>query len=402
MKQVAMRLTSGVSVYDDAGSLSSIGGGYWGIPPIETYSHELGPLGHFISASATVPISPYQIPYYKEMRPGRAVWFYSEWGEEIWSGVLNQITISSPDGEVIIGPFMDIGNRVAFSYEGVTWVVGGETIAQGDQMTDFHEDTRSIAEFGRMEEIMFASRNYTEGEADRVAAALLAEKSSLKTSRVPKRGQGGSRTTVKFDCVGAIEVLKRRYWQMIMDTEYVPAYEKLNVMIDDTARDWFPRTFSELPNFVNIPTEYKVGAVLGYEEENRTVHEIISGDLQTLDRGFALAIVNEEEGGGSLGSGTFVPGGLSNSFVWLYARPGMIGYAFATPDEFGLQLGSGGKLLDGTGSPAREHMVQPGDYIATDGDYKLVETVSYSLSGGLSINFSIRGALSRAMGDSEY
>lgn len=374
--------------------------GYFDVPALDNYSHELNEMGTYISASGEFTANKKMASYYAAIDLGSIVEFYSEDGQQIWIGLVNKVSITGEAGQTIIGPWTDIANRVAIAYQGLTWNAGGVSYSEGDQVSEYAIDKGSVLRYGSMTKIVAGSRNYTDEEATRYATAELMASAYPSFARAARGGSGNDgKIKVSVECVGAIEVLRKNYWERILETEYVRAHTKLTSMITDPSTDlqfWFRRVFSELPNLTEDPSG-TLGMVLGYEEELRTAYEILADDLKILKRGYATYAYGGFEQHGGLSY--FHDDTYRASMVWIDARPAIIGYKFSAKPTRVWTINSRGNIVDQLGNKAQEYIIRPGDGVEVDGMKYPVESVSYSSSGGASINYDLRGSLLKVLGE---
>lgn len=121
---------------------------------ITDYTHEIAADGGMISASGKTNISSNDIAYWIESGLGKHVQVFDYNLDKIFLGFINRLTITIGGISIVVGPLIDIANRVKMNYTPIIDLtkeppVNGSTIS-----TTFYEDIPSQQRYGIIERIL--------------------------------------------------------------------------------------------------------------------------------------------------------------------------------------------------------------------------------------------------------
>lgn len=177
----------------------------------------------------------------------------NEYGEAVWWGLIDEATVSM--GSVDVGVSLDkMYNRVAVAY---TYLDGDNITQRGT--TNWVEDAKSVARYGRRE--LLYSQSEMEGVADAEALATTLV-SRLAIPPMEVRAGGGERGTGTLRCRGWWATVGWRYYKQLAGREVYETGSANQVL--------GVKTVSALISFVrSSKTIYMVGGQHGFRDGDK-------------------------------------------------------------------------------------------------------------------------------------
>lgn len=196
----------------------------------------------------------------------------NHFGQTIWEGFVNQITVQSGRTQRDIGPLTELSNRVACTYSTPDYAGLGKSV---QKTTAYTEDSESIQRYGYFTEVMSG------GTKDDKAAALTRDRylAQHSTPTVIDTTQDNAKSSITsysidVDCAGYTRFLEKSVYNYKADKDDQTVKEKMDLI--------FTRTYfnSSVPDFQN-DVSY-LGIVNGWEDRNRSGWDTINAIIEDL------------------------------------------------------------------------------------------------------------------------
>lgn len=234
---------------------------------ISAYSHEIGAVGGYLSASMTINEYTDDAGDWLSYGIGRHVEVFDEFQVKIWEGFINQVSINIAGVAISRGPLMNIVNRAKTIYQTVRYDTN-PPIGGNQAITAVANNTASQQRYGIFEDVISLSEA-TEQMAEYVRDTYLQEKKDPETQTQVNIGNSGSEVNVRIDCLGYYRILETYFYE-----ETAPLLDEISINGKLTA------IFVAQPNTIfstlttNIETNgIQVGA---YERGDKRASEIVS------------------------------------------------------------------------------------------------------------------------------
>lgn len=237
-----------------------------GSESMNAYSHEILAVGGFWTASIGLSLQLPDAEEWFENGLGRIICVYNQYGDLVWRGFVNQITLNAGAISEISGPLMDLGNRVSAAYTPMDFTVY-PPVAGTATITTIAEDITSQQLYGIIEKIINVGQ-CTDTMAEQTRDIYLADNayppSSGENSFSPG---GGSKIQVTLDCLGMI------YWlnAYVYNNTGTGVYTVSEKIVDILAAD--PNGFISSND---LYIEANAFAVSEMESQNRFALEIVT------------------------------------------------------------------------------------------------------------------------------
>lgn len=169
---------------------------------IAHYEHEVSRVGGFWSASIDVNAGQDELEEWYESGLGRRITTRSPYGDVIWEGFVNQVTLNLGGATVSTGPVTSIVNtsKLVYSYVDTS---GSEALVGLRAETDYLQNFQSIQRWGALIRVLS-----TGGATPETAAELLSE--YVREYSNPQQTQQNIQATstpelsIRLDCLGYV------------------------------------------------------------------------------------------------------------------------------------------------------------------------------------------------------
>lgn len=252
-----------------------------------SYSHSISAAGGYDTCEFSIGVNKDAIPTWL-LSIGNRIHVRDRAANPIWSGFINRVSIKVGGSDLVIGPLMEVSNKVAANYQEASLNVAGITVGGNSAITSFFEDTESQRKYGIREQLYNVSQVYGETEAEQIAQAVLA---NIKTPAINYKVSFSSsdETSVKIECLGFVHMLKAYYYLNVnTSTESISA--KLANIIDADVNSIFSSGNAEITtNSTTVPE---------YEDGTKTAYDCISENVVYSDSSYnryVWGVRNEQE-----------------------------------------------------------------------------------------------------------
>jgi hypothetical protein len=148
---------------------------------VTSYDHTHNAVGGFWTANLTLRLPLKDIEEWIENGVGRQIGVRGRATKLVWEGVVNRVSISIGGYNIVVGPYLDIANKVKLTYSLFLQLGGGEAVGIR-VVTDYLEDTSSQGKYGILE------KNFSAGGIDSASVNDL-QAMLLERYRQPPRSE---------------------------------------------------------------------------------------------------------------------------------------------------------------------------------------------------------------------
>jgi len=313
---------------------------------IVDYNHEIYSIGGYRSAQFSFISN--EIDASRWARDGLAakVVAKNEFGEKVWEGFVNSITITSGRSTMEIGPVLDISNIVAVTYSTPSYE--GLNISY-QKKTAYKENSLSVERYGKMTKMVSGGERSDE-DALAYRDKFLLDSSYPMVIDTSVEQNENIQTTISVDCAGYTRLLERTVYNYTLDKNKQSLVNKINTVLD--------RVFFEGGRSIN---KNATGMVDGWEDGDRDAWSVITSGI--------------ESSGMETETRKIVAGVYDGKFV--------LDFADIETDMYTMDSVSG-KIYRG-GNKVRNSTLRPGMFMksrnVSGNSAYYVESTSYSLTG---------------------
>ena len=165
---------------------------------LTSYDHESAALGGYDRANITFAVNRLDITEWLNEGLGRDIEVRNRAGVTVWNGMANVVNASEGGRKVVVGPLLEIANRISMNYAIV--VAGSETepIISEQTSTAWADDADSQVVYGKWEKVVNGGARTTT-EAEQARDIVLAKYSWPPTTYdISTAGD----VTIQLQCVG--------------------------------------------------------------------------------------------------------------------------------------------------------------------------------------------------------
>jgi hypothetical protein len=315
-----------------------------------SYSHTIGAIGGYLTASIQISASPSTIYDWLSNGIMRHIVVTEPAGQIIWEGFVNSMQIAFGRVSITRGPALQIGNKVSCKYTTVRYDPLGINFGGKPAQTPFVEDSDMQAIYGILETIVTAGEMH-EDEAQEIANTHLAEFKYPETTHQISL-LGGNSPSVTLECLGYSALLDKYNYTFTDTANEVNLSVKLQDIVEGEPNSYFSVRDDKF-------TENTL-QVIEYEDGSKTGRGLID-DL--VARGDA----NDQR---------YLWGVYRDRLFHYYPAPVTTDYAFSMSEV-------GGALLDKDGLIVHPWAVTPGHWVTvsdlTLGGHRLSTTDARSI-----------------------
>jgi len=178
---------------------------------LSAYSHDISAIGGYASASIALLSDINDLEFWLKDGLGCHVEVYNTYGQQIWEGFVNMVSLITGGFSIERGPLVDIVNRVSVEYTPIIDPDSSTPTTGTQTETVIAEDAASQAKYGIIERIVSGGTLLDDGitnDAEYVRDAFLEEnreaRSSHEISLTP--GDGGE-IILNLECRGYMDWL---------------------------------------------------------------------------------------------------------------------------------------------------------------------------------------------------
>lgn len=235
-----------------------------------SYSHEIMMVGGCQTAELSFGATQVEAQKWVSYGIGKHIEVYSIRGNVVWDGLINQISFAIGKREIVIGPLLDISNRIKVGWTYPNYGIKWDELAGTYAELDWKANEFSQSTFGVLDEFVSGGQ----GEPEQMEALqnnLLAKKADAKISETLGTGDSNTGVIITISCIGYSRLFEKqvynREWEP--DLDVIDLSEKIDLIINDNKFFVWNRAI--------VKQLQKVGInVVQEEEDNRTAWEIIS------------------------------------------------------------------------------------------------------------------------------
>lgn len=357
---------------------------------VGSLSFSTNKVGGFMNASATVLDTESNAPRYLSMLGGD-VWITRSSGETVWEGFVNKISYTGGRANTVVGPVLDMANRIQIAYSRIVTGVEGE--GPSSKRTVWAEDEVSQSEWGLLEAVL-SGGEMSDGEAAKALELAIRQMSNLprQIDLSPIYESEKQRVvTITIECAGYYQLLDKRYvgWtqeelQFFSENNYIPEYLDISLLIQ--------------PFF----SPYKIMKPWGLQTTGLTRSELFDQKPARQQAEEWVALLSTVDSG--------LPG--DSGYGWLFGvfhdRTAILRPLERPPTPTCLADTGRGIIVDGVTGTTEVH-VYPGDWLGikesvgqgqrliSPNDMYAIESTEYNLDGRVTINEQTHDYLDRLL-----
>ena len=162
---------------------------------ISAYSHETAMIGGFLSASFSFTIPIYEAEDWFVTGVGRHIEVYSDSGNQVWEGIVNELAFNVGPRSIKVGPFLAISNKIKVGWQHPNYGIPGDPLAGVYEETDWGSNVNSQTRYGIMEELVSGGTG-EEPEMLTLQSSLLASRNEPGISEDFASGSGAPPVSV--------------------------------------------------------------------------------------------------------------------------------------------------------------------------------------------------------------
>lgn len=251
---------------------------------ISAYTHETVLVGGYRTASVTFNSTVTTADEWLQTGIGRHIESYSERGNKVWEGIVNEIVLSIGSRAIKVGPLLKVANEIMVGFQHPNYGIPGDIIAGTYDETEWADNSFSKIRYGVLQEVVSGGSGELE-EMDALRDELLLTRGEPVVSEDISSGTGTTVISVTLNCVGYVRMLERQVYLLIYQPGmlFIDLSEKINAILD--ANQFFVDSRSIKRDIqtsgIEVPPE---------EEKNRTAWGIINDHISKSSKSEQIKI----------------------------------------------------------------------------------------------------------------